>query len=279
VVGVTGAASSALILIATIAYGGHQTVTTLPNITYIFYVFGTLTMEHVAAALKSLREQEPFFWRRFVLFNASDLDSATIMKMVDTDRFGVCEVMQATNRLKSCAADWLEQMRMIEGSDRYLCHKADFYLPPTICRDFERIRRSKGEDRDFIVMFHKYDMKSRATVEDIRRFAHMTWREGTSDPQAGTYQSHLGFLAIPFEQVRGGMDGTLHGYTDGVRELYRPSISELTQRWGVADWFHRLDAGNSRIVIRDPRFFACHMWHESPDRTDWNKNMTPDERF
>jgi hypothetical protein len=40
-----------------------------------------------------------------------------------------------------------------------------------------------------------------------------------------------------------------------------------------------LDVWYPENVYRDVKFFACHMWHESPDRQDWNKNMSPDERF
>lgn len=246
------------------------------DITYIFHVFGTLTMQHVQRAMESLLEQESFYWKRFVLYNASDLSSKEILRLVPSDRFEIVdEHPKVHNHFKSCAADWATQMREISGTERYLCHKADFYLPPWTCRAFESIER----DSDFIVMFHKYDMKSRATSEDIRRFARMPWREGLKDPDTGTYAEHLGKLAIPFEQRPGGMDGTMHGYTDGIRPLFKPTLSEIMQRWGVAIWFRNLDKAYPNTALRDERFFACHMWHESPDRTDWNKNTSPDERF
>jgi hypothetical protein len=249
------------------------------NITYIFHVFGTLTMDHVKLALESIHNQYPFRWKRFVLYNASNLPSADILARVPLHLFEkVEEHPKVRNDYKSCAADWLVQMREIGGTERYLCHKADFYLPPWTCQEFERLSR-KGLDPDFILMFSKYDMKSRALPEDIRRYAMMPWRDGINQFDAGTYTEHLGKIGIPFEQTRGGMDGTMHGYSDGMRKLYKPTIDEITQRWGVAHWFRMLDVWYPGRVVRSHKFFACHMWHESPDRQDWNKNMSPDERF
>lgn len=249
------------------------------DITYIFHVIGTLEQLHVARALKSLWEQEPFRWRRFVLHNCSPMATEMILPMVPRDLFEEVTVLEPTfglNRIKSCSADWAQQMSQVDGTERYLSHKADFYLPPTVCRDFQRISKRRGE---FIVLFNKYDMKSCATLADIQRFARMPWREGIADPEAGTYQKHLGKLAIPFEQEFGKMDGTMHGYTDGVRALYKPTVTEYYMRWGVAQWFRTLDRDHKELVLRDPRFFACHMWHDSPDRKDWNKNISPEERF
>lgn len=246
------------------------------KITYIFHVIGTLTMQHVEWALESLRRQQPFHWDRFVLYNGSDLPTDEIMVMVPTEFFDRVEIFPYPVTLpKSCSADWLHQMEEISGSDRYFCHKADFYLPPWVCIEFERIQRRE----DFILLFHKYDMKARATIEDIRRYANLTWQEGLQEKDRGTYQQHLGKIAIPFMQIKGGADGVMHGYSDGIRELYRPSLKELTSRWGVAVSFRALEAQRPRFIMRSTRFFACHMWHESPDRTDWNKNTSPEERF
>jgi len=246
------------------------------KITYIFHVIGTLTMQHVEWALESLRRQDPFHWDRFVLYNGSDLPTDSIMALVPREFFDRIEVFPYPTTLpKSCSADWLVQMQEITGADRYLCHKADFYLPPWVCREFERLPRK----RDFLVLFNKYDMKSRATIDDIRRFANLRWREGMKEPDRGTYGAHLGKLAIPFVQIKGGADGTMHGYTDGVRELYRPSLQEVTSHWGVAVSFRVLEMKRPRLLLRNSLFFACHMWHESPDRTDWNKNTSPEERF
>lgn len=243
---------------------------------YIFHVIGTLTMTHVEWALESLRRQHPFHWDRFVLYNGSDLPTQEILALVPTEFFDLVEVFPYPAATpKSCSADWLLQMQEIGGSDRYLCHKADFYLPPWTCQAFERIKRRD----DFLVLFNKYDMKSRATIEDIRRYANLSWKDGLAQPDRGTYGQHLGFIAIPFVQVKGGADGTMHGYTDGVRSLYKPSLQELCTRWGVAVSFRALEMRRPRVMHRNPSFFACHMWHESPDRTDWNKNTSPEERF
>jgi hypothetical protein len=244
---------------------------------YIFHVIGTLTMEHIEMALESLRLQQPFHWDRFILYNASDLPSDEIMALIPREFFDRVEDFGpgARSSLKSCSADWLTQMDEIDGADRYFCHKADFYLPPWVCVEFERIKK-KG---DFLVLFNKYDMKSRATIADIRRYANLRWKEGLKEPDRGTYQNHLGFLAIPFMQVKGNADGTMHGYTDGVRDMYRPKLEEIVSHWGVSLSFRALDVQHPRLLHRDPAFFACHMWHESPDRKDWNKNMSPDERF
>jgi len=245
------------------------------KITYIFHVIGTLTMQHVERALQSLREQDSFHWNRFVLYNGSDLSTTTILEHVPREFFDKVEVFTynpATS--KSCSADWLVQMQEIGGADRYLCHKADFYLPPWICREFEAIKKQR-----FMLLFNKYDMKSRATLEDIQRYARLPWREGLEQPDCGMYQKHLGFIAIPFVQIKGGADGVMHGYTDDVRQLWKPSWQEVLKRWGVAVSFRVLERDRPRLMLRSKRFFACHMWHESPDRTDWNKNMSPEERF
>jgi hypothetical protein len=248
------------------------------SVTYILHVIGTVTMWHVEMALQSLNRQAPFYWKRFVLFNASDLDSMEIMSKVPRTFFeevGV-HVNPRSKAFASCSADWHEQMTDIDGTDRYFVHKVDFYLPPWTCREFERIPKLRG---DFIVMFNKWDMKSRATAQDIYHFANMTWKQGLLDPDAGVYTEHLGKLAISFEQKLGQMDGVMHGYTDGVRKLYQPTLAEITSRWGVAVWFRKLDEVHPKLVIRDKKFFACHIWHDSPDRTDWNKLMSDDERF
>lgn len=243
---------------------------------YIFHVIGTLTMRHVAMALESLRLQHPFHWSKFVLYNGSELPTDQIMAMVPTEFFDRVEVFPYNpNTPKSCSADWLIQMQEISGSDRYLCHKADFYLPPWTCQAFEKIKRKDN----FLVLFNKYDMKSRATIEDIRRYANLSWKEGIAQPDRGTYKDHLGFLAIPFMQLKGNTDGTMHGYTDGVRAQYKPSLHEITTHWGVAVEFRMLEKRRPKIMHRNPAFFACHMWHASPDRVDWNKNMEENERF
>jgi len=119
-------------------------------------------------------------------------------------------------------------------------------------------------------------MKSRATIEDIRKYASLPWDKACRLRTTGTYEEHLGKLAVPFDQ-RLMTDGTMHGYTDAARELYTPSDEELKMRWGVAESLR--DLQRKIPFIYDERFFACHMWHESPDRTDWNKNMSPEERF
>lgn len=244
--------------------------------TYIFHVIGTLDMSHVRMALESLTFQDPFHWKRFVLFNASDLPSQPILDLVPRSCFEKVEEFEgAKNGLASCTADWLVQMRKIDGTKRYLVHKADFYLPPRVCKDFEDIDK---RNHDFIVMFHKFDMKERATPDDIRRYAHMKWKEALADPETGSYGDNLGKLAVSFEQCEGWMDGTMHGYTDSMRARFQPSLSEIHRRWGVADWFRALDYTLGHTVIRDPRFFACHMYHYVPDRVDVLKNIKG-ERF
>jgi hypothetical protein len=250
------------------------------SITYIAHVIGTLSMWHVEMALESLHQQHPFHWDRFVLYNGSDsLPTEQIMNLVPTEFFDRVEVFPYNPTTpKSCSADWLVQMQEIGGSDRYLCHKFDFYLPPWTCAAFEAIKRKD----DFLVLFNKYDLKSRARPEDIQRYANLSWKEGLRQPDIGRYgppECHVGKMAVPFMQVKGGADGTMHGYTDGVRDLYRPSVQELTQRWGVASSFRVLEMRRPRIMHRNPAFFACHIWHESPDRNDWNKSTSPDERF
>jgi hypothetical protein len=86
-----------------------------------------------------------------------------------------------------------------------------------------------------------------------------------------------GKLAIPFMQTQ-GVDGTIHGYTEAARGLYAPSLLERNTRWGVAESLRDMQE-HIPFITNDTRFFACHMWHESPDRTDWNKNTSPEERF
>lgn len=246
------------------------------KITYIFHVIGTLTMDHVSMALESLRKQDPFHWHRFVLYNGSDLPSGEILALVDKSRFDKIEEFEYDPFMpKSCSADWQTQMYNIVGSDRYLCHKADFYMPPWTCATFENL----PEGKDFIVLFNKFDMKSRATPDDIRRFAGLDWFKALREPDVGSYSNHLHKMAIPFEQLPGQADGVMHGYTDRVRALYKVDDVEYEQRWGVAVSFRMLEARRPLLFVRDPRFFAVHMYHESPDRTDANKNMSPEERF
>jgi hypothetical protein len=248
-----------------------------PDICYIFHVIGTLTMHHVEMALESLRLQRPFHWKRFVLYNGSDLPTDEILALVPKEFFDTVEVYPYDERMQpTCAADWFEQMHGVTGNARYLCHKADFYLPPWTCQEFQKLPKKLT---NFLILFNKFDMKSRATDDDIRLYANYSFGSGVARTTTGTYGEHLGKLAVPFEQKQGMVDGTMHGYSDSFRPLYKPDLHELSARWGVAIRFRYIDKYFPHVIRHDPRFFAVHMWHDSPDRKDWNKNQSPEERF
>ncbi len=244
-----------------------------PLTTYIFYVIGTLTPDHVSLAIESMRRQQ-FHWERCVVYNASPMSTEDMLAQIPRDKFDDVLVANYDPRQpKSCAADWLTQMRDIGGTDRYFSHKADFYLADGVCEAFDSL---DPLDKSWFVPFNKFDMKARATPDDLRRFASLDWDEAVKQPDVGPYNNHMGKVAIPFMQSP-QVDGTMHGYTDAVRSLYEVDESEYHQRWGYASSIAKLQL--KVPFIYDKRFFALHMWHDSPDRTDPNKNRSPEERF
>jgi hypothetical protein len=240
--------------------------------TYIFHVIGTLTMAHVALAAESMGRQR-FRWQNLVVHNASTLPLQPILDLMPAGQFDKVQVLDYNPKdPPTCAQDWFKQMRYVCGTDRYFSHKADFYLANGVCEAFDSL-----PEGDWFVPFHKYDMKSRASIATLREYAALPWEEGLKLSTTGSYQKHLGKLAIPFMQTQ-GVDGTIHGYTEAARGLYAPSLLERNTRWGVAESLRDMQE-HIPFIINDTRFFACHMWHESPDRTDWNKNTSPEERF
>lgn len=238
------------------------------RIAYIYHVIGTLKWRHIRYSLESLAQQD-VSWASFVLYNAGDFPDEEILALVP-DKFE--EVVVFPYRVgtpKSASADWEVQMREIGGHDRYFVHKADFYLPNGVCRAYQ-------ESKDPFVLFSKFDMKERARIETFRRFARLGWKECLAQPKTGSYGDHLGKLAIPFRQGRDGIDGTMHAYDDCVRAKYHLSEGERKQTWGGARSIQRL-AG--RVAqSKDDRFFALHMFHETPHREDATKKV-PGERF
>ena len=241
----------------------------------IYHVIGTLEWHHITRSLQSLRRQD-IHWETLVLYNGGQFPDEKILLAMSTA--GVIEMFDEVNIYpydvatpKSASADWYVQMQNIGGADRYLVHKADFYLADGVCKAFEMLPGGT-----WFVPFNKFDMKSRAELEDFERYAQCSWIEALHQPDRGTYERHLGKLAIPFYQ-RPNVDGTMHGYTDSVRAHYAPSAKERQTRWGVA-WSIR-ELQKQVPFIWDDRFFALHMWHETPDRDDWNKNTSPSERF
>jgi len=230
-------------------------------------------MSHVERAIESMNRQK-FHWEQLIVHNASPLPMDEIVGRIDTSRFdNVGLIPYDPNDPPTCAEDWRKQMEHIGGTDRYLSHKADFYLADGVCEALDQLRAA---DNPWLMLFNKFDMKARASIETLREYASLPWDEALKLPTTGTYQNHLGKLAIPFHQTA-TIDGTMHCYNDEARAHYNPSVDECHMRWGVAESMR--DLSKKIRVGCDNRFFALHMWHESPDRTDWNKNTSPQERF
>lgn len=237
---------------------------------YIFHVIGTLTIEHIRRSLSSVNAQQPFHWERFVLYNGGDFTDDEILAMVPKDRFDHVEVFPYDQRTpKSAVADWDIQMRCIDGADRYLCHKADFYLPPWTCTALDEI-----EGNDWFVLFNKFDLKKRATLDDIVRYANLPWDKGCVLDTTGNYGSHMGKLAVSWHQ-RQGPDGTMHAYTDSMRQNFRPDAAEVGQKWGACGAIVRMSC--HLPFLMDDRFFACHMWHPVPEKSDSEKAKEGEE--
>jgi hypothetical protein len=191
--------------------------------TYIFHVIGTLTMAHVALAAESMGRQR-FRWQNLVVHNASTLPLQPILDLMPAGQFDKVQVLDYNPKdPPTCAQDWFKQMRYVCGTDRYFSHKADFYLANGVCEAFDSL-----PEGDWFVPFHKYDMKSRASIATLREYAALPWEEGLKLSTTGSYQKHLGKLAIPFMQTQ-GVDGTIHGYTEAARGCTLRRCSNATR--------------------------------------------------
>jgi len=242
------------------------------KITYIYHVIGTLTMRHIRLSLESLYEQEEFHWDRFVLYNGSEFQTDRIMDYVPYQFFDKVEVFPYdSNTPKTASSDWNIQMQQISGADRYLCHKADFYLHNRTCQNFEDL----PDDHDWFLLFNKFDMKEGCIDDDIRFYATRDWKSALGLSTTGPYSAHVGKMAIPYHQSA-GIDGVMHGYTDGARKFYKPEDGELHMKWGINKAIGRMS--ESVPFIKDDEFFAMHIHHETPDRLDGVKLM-PGEKF
>jgi len=237
--------------------------------TYIYHVIGTLEWRHIRASLESLRRQ-CIHWERFVLFNHSDWPTERILELVPRIDFDEVSVYAIPADLPpTSTADWDEQMRGISGTDRYLSHKADFFLADGVCEALDTL-----EGDEWFVLFSKFDMKERATRAHFRALARCTWVENCfRSDVTDQIDDHRGKLAVAW---MGRPDGTMHAYTDGVRALYQPSASEKEMRWGEN---HSIRALAEKVpFVLNGQFFALHMWHDTPDRQDPQKQI-PGERF
>lgn len=243
------------------------------DIAYIYHVIGTLEWNHIIYGMESLKNQD-IHWKAFILYNGGDFPDEDILALVPMDKFDEAIVYPYNPNIpKSSVADWDNQMKFIDGFGRYFVHKADFYLANGVCEEFERIK----ETPPWICMFHKFDMKENATIETYRLYASRLWEDNMEDSDTGDYWGeHIGKLAIPFKQIPGKMDGTMHGYTDDTRELYRPDINEVNAKWGGTKSFDKLilDTG----LVTSDKLFALHMFHFTPDRKDPVK-LTRGEMF
>ena len=236
---------------------------TSPDIALIYHVIGTLTWNHIRYGMESLKRQD-IRWKAFILYNGGDFADEDILAYVPMEMFDEVIVFPYNPETpKSSVADWDIQFKHIDGFDKYFVHKADFYLADGVCKAFEQIK----ETRPWICLFNKFDMKEKTTIETIEKYARSTWDECITYPETGDYWGeHFGKLAIPFKQIPGQMDGTLHGYTDDARQYYNPDRSEVVAPWGGTKSFDKLilDVG----LVTDDKFFALHMFHFTPDRKD-----------
>lgn len=255
--------------------GAHKLTTT-----YIFHVIGTLTMQHVRNALESLDRQDDFHWKRFLLYNGSPLDTDQIMEHVPLDRFDEHAIFPYDHRTpKGAIADWTVQMYAIGGTDRYFCHKADFYLAYDVCAKLDAI-----SDLDFFALFKKVDMKERATLEDFRRLARTPWPQIRNSAEMGWYpgvvpgvsdDNHLGKLGVIWDGHP--LDGTMHAYSDSFRPAWKVSDVEMRSHWAWLQSLYPMFLDFPYLILDDD-FFALHQYHYTADRNDPIKAI-PGERF
>jgi len=124
--------------------------------THIFHVIGTLEWAHIELALESMHAQVGH-WDRFVLYNGGDFSDWKILDQVDRSKFDSVELFRYDPATpKGAMADWEQQIQKIGGSDIYLVHKADFYLPSWIWSSLETVGDPDAGGTGWVVNFNKF---------------------------------------------------------------------------------------------------------------------------
>lgn len=234
---------------------------------YIFYTFDTLTWQHIALALDSIRRQS-FRPMHFVLYNNSSTFNSEVLlawaKAKLGRQFESYSVLGHYPDTHSTLVDIQYQLVFLDGADFYFLHKADFYLGAGVVqRAIDRYTL-----QPFFVNFCKFDLRETITspaVLSTLSFEEVLRLDGACDLTEGVPDD----WGIKYDKIGyRGWDGVMHFYNEAARRLiHMDTFCE-----------ERTVAANRQNGIKwdygDPAFLAFHLFHALPHgRGDANKDI------
>lgn len=239
---------------------------------YIFYVFNTLTWNHVEMALESIARQDFDETMAFALYNVSTFDSTKILSLaMDTcgskfHCYGYWENIRPTTSTVEDINMHIYATDRDNNADWYLTHKADFYLGKDAIHNAAAVLKT---DKPIFLNFCKFDLREKIVGDGVRQLARLKWDEilsvpGTVDISDSTPDD----WGIKYDKIGyRGIDGVMHGYTESARKLlvFDTFINAPTVAQNIAygvKWLHN----NTDI-------YALHMFHELPGGRNSEKDI------